>query len=197
MKNCFIQSLLIQYQMVLPTVMKKTQVTWANNISHNPTRLTWHSDNAKYPLPPPPPPHTQWYLEGFTHNIDLLLFDEISCRSGWDHQHLGSHHYFQNGGGQRLKGVNKSWILWWEEKEIMQPFIEGAKNELVSNGQKQHYIIINEINIFKGFWHYTPFFFKLIKYSYVHNHSINIYIIFISLSIFPNLISNKDVNSTL
>ncbi len=40
-------------------------------------------------------------------------------------------------------------------------------------------------------------FLKLMKYPYFHNHSINIFTIFICLSKLPGPISNKYVNSSL
>ncbi len=69
------------------------------------------------------------------------------------------------------------------------------KNQLGNNDQKQHYITINEI-ILGYFLVICTIFLRLTKSLYFHNHSINIYTIFVSLCIIPGPISNKYVNSS-
>ncbi len=71
----------------------------------------------------------------------------------------------------------------------------GDKNQLVGSGQKLYFITINEI-VFLKCLVLCAIFVKLAKYSFLHNNSINIYTIFLSLSIFPGLITNKYVKSS-
>ncbi len=91
--------------------------------------------------------------------------------------------------GKVLLGVGDARL-----KEIRQPLIwEGDENRFVSNGHKQHCIIINEnifVKIFGAMHHLS----QIKKYSFCHNHSISI---FISLGMFPGPIINKYVKSSI
>ncbi len=66
----------------------------------------------------------------------------------------------------------------------------GDKNQLVSSGQNSIYYHKCDLTL-------CAIFLTLTKYSYLHNHSIKICTIFIILRIFPGLISNNYVNSSL
>ncbi len=69
-----------------------------------------------------------------------------------------------------LQGWKKSGNLWWGSD----------KNQPVSSVQIQHYTTINEM-ILQTFLELLAIYFKLTKYPFFHNHSINVYTILVNI----------------